>query len=82
MIWSKMQETTFASNETFKFYFSRKSCFYWRGKPSNNFNEVEEEQDGIDIDGIGNAMDLPKLMFIDEEYGNLKVPSRWWWLVY
>ena len=36
-------------------------------------NAVEEEQDGIDIDGIGNLMDLPKLMLIDEECGNLKV---------
>ena len=60
-------ETTFASNETFKFYFSRKSRFHWRGKPSKKVNAVEEEQDGIDIDGIGNFMDLPKLMFIDEE---------------
>ena len=73
MIWSKIQETTFASNETFKFYFWRKSRFYWRGKPSNKVNAVEEEQDGIDIDGIGNLMDLPKRMFIDEECGNPKV---------
>ena len=35
-------------------------------------NSVEEEQDGTDIDGIGNLMDLPKLMFIDEDCGNLK----------
>ena len=70
MIWSKIQETTFASNEAFKFYFWRNSRFYWRGKSSN---KVEEEQDGIDINGIGNLMDLPKLMFIDEECGNLKV---------
>ena len=34
---------------------------------------VEEELDGIDIDGIGNLVDLPRLMFIDEEFGNLKV---------
>ena len=34
---------------------------------------VEEERDGIDIDGIGNLMDIPTLMFIDEECGNLKV---------
>ena len=34
---------------------------------------VEEELDGIDIDGIGNLVDLPRLMFIDEECGNLKV---------
>ena len=27
----------------------------------------------IDIDGIGNLMDLPKLMLIDKECGNLKV---------
>ena len=54
MIWSKIQETTFANNETFKFYFRRKSSFYCRGKPSNKVNTVEEEQDGIDIDGIGN----------------------------
>ena len=73
MIWSKTQKTSFANNETFKFYFRRKSRFYWRGKPSNKVNTVEEEQDGIDIDGIGNLTDLPKLMFIDEEYVNLKV---------
>ena len=34
---------------------------------------VEEELDGIDIDGIENLVDLPRLMFIDEECGNLKV---------
>ena len=73
MIWSKTQQTSFANNETFKFYFRRKSRFYWRGKPSNKVNTVEEEQDGIDIDGIGNLMDLPKLMFIDEECGYLKI---------
>ena len=72
MTWIKIQETTFASNETFKFYFWRKSCFYWRGKPSSKVNAVEEKQDGIDIDAIGNLMDLPKLMFINEECGNLK----------
>ena len=42
-------------------------------KPSKTVNAVEEEQDGIDIAGIGNLMDLPKLMFIDKECGNLKV---------
>ena len=72
-IWSKIQETSFANNGTFKFYFWRKSCFYWRGKPSNKVNTVEEEQDRINITGIGNLMDLSKLMFIDEEYGNLKL---------
>ena len=73
MIWSKIQETSFANNETFRFCFWRRPRFYWRGKSSNKVNTVEEEQDGINITGIGNLMDLPKLMFIDEECGNLKV---------
>ena len=51
--------------------FWRNSRFYWRGKPSNKVKVIEEEQDGIDIDGIGNLIDLPKIMFIDEECGNL-----------
>ena len=34
---------------------------------------VEEELDGIDIDSTGNLVDLPRLMFIDEEFGNFKV---------
>ena len=41
--------------------------------PSDKGVMVEEELAGIDIDGIGNLVDLPKLMFIDEECGNLKV---------
>ena len=47
--------------------------FLLKRKISNKVNTVEEEQDGINITGIGNLMDLPKLMFIDEECGNLKV---------
>ena len=38
-------------------------------------NTVEKEQDGTDIDAVGNLMDLPKLIFMDEECGNLKVVS-------
>ena len=34
---------------------------------------VEEELDCIDIDDIGNQEDSPKLVFIDEECGNLIV---------
>ena len=34
---------------------------------------VEQELDGIDIDEIGNVEDLPKLMFINEECGNLQL---------
>ena len=39
--------------------------------PSDKVVTVEEELDGTDIDGIGNLVDLPRLMFINEECGNL-----------
>ena len=42
-------------------------------KPLNKVGTVEEELDGIDIDGIGNLVDLTSLMSIDKECGNLKV---------
>ena len=57
----------------FKFYFWKKSRFHWRKNPSNKVATVEEELDGINIDDIGNLMDFPRLMFIDEECGNIKV---------
>ena len=41
--------------------------------PLDKVVTVEEELDGIDIDGIGNLVDLHRLMFIDEEYGNVKI---------
>ena len=57
----------------FKFYFWKKSRFHWRKNPSKKVVTVEEELDGINIDDIGNLMDFPRLMFIDEECGNIKV---------
>ena len=53
------------------FNFEENHVFIEEGNPQ--INTVEEEQDGTDIDGIGNLMDLPKLRFIDEEHRNLKV---------
>ena len=41
--------------------------------PLDKVVTVKEELDGIDIDGIGNLVDLHRLMFIDEEYGNVKI---------
>ena len=41
--------------------------------PSDKVVIVQEKLDDIDIDGIGNLVDLPRLMFIEEECGNLKV---------
>ena len=54
MIWNKIQETSFANTETFKFYFQRKSHFYWRRNPSNKIFTVEEELGAFDTDDIGN----------------------------
>ena len=34
---------------------------------------VKEELEGIDLDDIGNLEDLPRIVFIHEEWGNLKV---------
>ena len=34
---------------------------------------VKEELEGIDLDAIGNLEDLPRIVFIHEEWGNLKV---------
>ena len=71
---NKIKETSFANNETFKFYFRRKSRFHWGKNPSNKVVTVEEELNGTDINGVGKLMDLPRLiMFIDEKCGNLKV---------
>ena len=41
--------------------------------PSDKVVIVEEELDDIDIDGILNLVDVPKVMLIDEECGSLKV---------
>ena len=44
-----------------------------KDNPSDEVAMVEEELDGIDIDSTANLVDLLRLMFIDEECGNLKV---------
>ena len=41
--------------------------------PSEKIVIVKEELDGIDIDDIGNLEDLLRIVFIHEEWGNLKV---------
>ena len=46
--------------------------FIEEDSPSEKVVIVEEELDGIDTDGTGNLEDLPRLVFIDEESGNLK----------
>ena len=39
----------------------------------NTLQKVVEELNDIDINEIGNLEDLPRLVFIDEKCGNLKV---------
>ena len=41
--------------------------------PSGKVVIIGEELDAAEVDGIGNLVDLPRVMFIDCEYGNLKV---------
>ena len=75
MIWNKIYETSFTNNETLKFYFRRKSSFHRRTNPSHKVVTAQEKLDGIDIDGTGGLMDLPRLMYIDQECGNLEVAA-------
>ena len=42
-----------------------------RTTPQKKFAIVQEELDSIDVDGIGNLEDLPRLVLIDEQCGNL-----------
>ena len=41
-------------------------------KPSETFVILKEKLDAVDIDYIGNFKDVLRLVFINEEYGNLK----------
>ena len=53
---------------TFQFYFQRKADFTEEeDNASENVVIVEEEPDGIE-----NLEDLPRLVFVDEECGNIK----------
>ena len=47
----------------------------------NTLQKVVEELNDIDINEIGNLEDLPRLVFIDEKCGNLKVVD-WQWSAY
>ena len=49
------------------FVFKENHLFNEEDNRSDKDVTVEEELDGIDVDGIGNLVDLPRLMFIDEE---------------
>ena len=52
MIWNKIYETSFADNETFKFYLRR--------NPTDKVATIEEQLDDVEVDGTGNLVDLPR----------------------
>ena len=59
---------------TFLVLFSKKKLlFHRRRQPSEKVVIVDEELRGIDINDIENLEDSPRLLFIDEERGNLPV---------
>ena len=56
---NKIWELSFANNECSSFIFEKNHVFIEEETPqSNKVATVEEELDGIDIDGIGNLLDL------------------------
>ena len=55
------------------FIFKENRVFNEEDNPSQKVVLVEEELDDTDIDGIQNLEDLPRLVFVDEECGNLKI---------
>ena len=69
---NKLQETMFAGID-----FSNFSDFIFKAnhvfiENKDNISEKvvidDEELDGIDIDGVGNLKDLPRILFIDYEF--------------
>ena len=55
------------------YFFLKNHGFIEEGNPSEKFVIAEEIIDGIDIDGLGNLEDSPRLVLIDEECGYLIV---------
>ena len=55
------------------FIFKENYLFIEEDNRSDKVVMIEEELDGIDRDGIGILVDLPRILFVDEECGNLKV---------
>ena len=59
---------------TFQFYFKENHVFVdEEDNPLGKIIIAEEQLNCVDEDGIGNANDLPGLVFIDEKWENLKV---------
>ena len=61
MIWNKIYETSFADIKLSSFIYEENHVFIEEDKVVT----IEEELDAVEVDGIGNSVDLPRLMFID-----------------
>ena len=62
-----MKETTFAENAYFLvLVFKENHVFIEEESPPVKVIIVEKEPNGVDKDGIGNLVVLPRLVFIDE----------------
>ena len=73
MTWNKIQEISFTNNERSSFIFEENHVFIEEETlQSNKVFTVEGELDGIDIDGIGNLLDLPGLIGSMKNVGILK----------
>ena len=57
----------------FKFYFHKNHGFTEEDKFWENVIIVEKELNRFDIDDVENFENLPRFVFMEEEYGNLKV---------
>ena len=55
----------------FSSFIFKKIRFHWKRQPFRKNVRVEEELDGIDIDGIGNFEGSPRVAIIHAECGNL-----------
>ena len=60
-----MKKTTFIDINFSSFVFKENQFLTKEGDNSEKFVVVEEELDGIEIDGLENLEDLPGLVFID-----------------
>ena len=54
------------------FIFEKNHVFIEEGNPQTKLIQMRKNKMELK-DGIGNLMDFPRLLFIDEECGNLKV---------
>ena len=74
-VWNKIKETTFANIDLFYFsnFIFKKITISFKKVTFQKKMLVQEKLDYIDIDDIGNIVDSPKLVFTDEECGNLIV---------